>query len=230
MKTLNSVAVLLCALIASCAPSTDPQIPEAEVIEDDFIRADLSLIPAADGWTGNIETAKLVDKDGEAAIEFDQMGVNMVWLDGFEFTEGTIEFDAKGKSAPAQNGFVGVAFWVNDLNVYDSIYFRAFNFRAEDPLNRSHSVQYISMPQWPWERLREEFTGDYEKAIDPAPDGDEWFHARIVIEDGQIRVYVNGADEPSLEVTRLNERRQGSVGLWCSGYGQIANLEISPAE
>lgn len=194
------------------------------------MKADLSAIPEGNGWDGTLDTARLVEKDGEAAIEFDQVGVNLVWLDGFEFTEGTIEFDAKGKSAPAQNGFVGVVFWVNDVNVYDSVYFRAFNFRGEDPVSSSHAVQYISAPQWPWERLREEFPGEYEKAIEPAPDGDEWFHARIVIEDGQIRVYVNGAKEPSLEVARLNERRQGSVGLWCYGYGLIANLEITAAE
>jgi len=91
-------------------------------------------------------------------------------------------------------------------------------------------VQYISAPQWPWERLREEFPGEYEKPIEPAPNGDEWFHVRIVIKDELIKVYVNEAEVPSLEVTRLNNQRGGSVGLWCYGYGVIANLEIGPAE
>ena len=33
---------------------------------------------------------------------------------------------------------------------------------------------------------------------------------------------------PSLSVTAFSERPGGSVGLWCGGYGVIANLKIMP--
>ena len=44
----------------------------------------------------------------------------------------------------------------------------------------------------------------------------------------QVKVFVNGATEPSLVVNELSDRPGGSVGLWCNGYGVIANLKILP--
>jgi hypothetical protein len=193
-----------------------------------LLTPDLKAVPEGKGWKGTIADAKLVEKDGAAAIEFDNRGPYVVWLDGFEFSAGTIEFDAKGKSAPPQNGFVGVAFRVVGVTTYDAVYFRPFNFRASDREKRSHAVQYTSEPRWPWHKLREEKPGQFEKPIEPAPDGDAWFHARIVVEKRKVKVFVNGATEPSLVVDELSDRPGGSVGLWCNGYGVIANLKIMP--
>ena len=72
-------------------------------------------------------------------------------------------------------------------------------------------------------------TGQYEKPVTPAPDGDAWFHARIVVAKPKISVFVNGATEPSLVVNEVTDRTGGSIGLWCNGYGLIANLKIAPA-
>ena len=189
---------------------------------------DLKAVPEGKGWKGSIGATKLIEKDGAAAIEFNSPGQNVVWLDGFEFSSGTIEFDAKGKSAPPQSSFVGMAFRTVDAKTHDAVYFRPFNFRAVDPERKSHAVQYVSEPQWPWQKLRQEKPGQFEKPIDPAPDGDAWFHAKVVVEKRQIKVFVNGAPEPSLVVNELSERAGGSVGLWCNGYGVIANLKIMP--
>lgn len=189
---------------------------------------DLKAVSDGKGWKGAIAAAKLVEKDGAAAIEFDKPGQNVVWLDGFEFSAGSIEFDAKGKSAPPQSSFVGVALRVVDAKTWDAVYFRPFNFRAADPNKKSHSVQYVSEPQWTWQKLRKEQPGQFEKPIDPAPDGDAWFHAKVVVEKRQVKVFVNGTAEPSLVVKELSDRPGGSVGLWCNGYGVIANLKILP--
>ena len=189
---------------------------------------DLKAVPVSKGWKGAVSAAKLVEKDGAAAIEFDKPGQNVVWLDGFEFSTGTLEFDAKGKSAPPQSSFVGVAFRTVDDKTYDVVYFRPFNFRAADAERKSHAVQYVSEPQWPWQRLRQEKPGQFEKPVEPAPEGDAWFHAKVVIEKRQVKVFVNGAAEPSLTVNELSDRTGGSVGLWCNGYGVIANLKITP--
>ena len=190
---------------------------------------DLKAIGLGKGWKGATALTKLVEKDGAPAVEFNQSGANVVWLDGFEFTDGVIEFDAKGKSAPPQSSFVGIAFRVRDAKTYDAIYFRPFNFRADDAEKKSHAVQYVSEPEWPWQRLRKEKTGQYEKPVTPAPDGDAWFHARIVVAKPKISVFVNGATEPSLVVNEVTDRTGGSIGLWCNGYGLIANLKIAPA-
>ena len=136
---------------------------------------------------------------------------------------------AKGKSEPPQGSFIGVMFRAVDEATYDAVYFRPFNFRATDKTSKSHAVQYVSSPEWSWERLRTEKTGQYEKPIEPAPDGDMWFHAKIVLEGRQVSVFVNDAEKPALQVTELSDRRGGSVGIWCFGYGVIANLQITPA-
>ena len=192
------------------------------------VTPDLKTVPDGKGWKGSIGATKLIEKDGAAAIEFNKPGQNVVWLDGFEFSAGTIEFDAKGKSGPPQSSFVGVAFHTVDAKTHDAVYFRPFNFRAADPERKSHAVQYVSEPQWPWQRLRQEKPGQFEKPIEPAPDGDAWFHAKVVLEKRQVKIFVNGASEPSLVVDELSARTGGSVGLWCNGYGVLANLKITP--
>jgi hypothetical protein len=186
---------------------------------------DLKNLPSGQGWKGSLDATKLVDKDGQPAIEFTKSGV--VWLEGFEFTNGEIEFDARGKSAPPQSNFMGVAFRVRDAQTYETVYFRPFNFRAEEPERKAHAVQYTCHPDWPWKRLRTEKTGQYEKPINPPPDGDAWFHARVVVAKPKISVYVNGAKEPSLVVTELEARSGGSVGFMSDVTGVLANLRIT---
>jgi len=41
-------------------------------------------------------------------------------------------------------------------------------------------------------------------------------------------VFVNGSTEASLVVDELSDRAAGSVGLWCNGFGVVANLRITP--
>jgi hypothetical protein len=198
-----------------------------------LVTPDLKAVPDGKGWKGAIAEAKLIEKNGAPAIEFNtpgSRGGSVVWLDGFEFGTGTIEFDAKGRSAPPQYSFIGVAFRLLGAETHDSVYFRPFNFREFDPRKRSHAVQYVSEPQWSWYKLREEKPGQFEKPIEHAPDGDAWFHAKIVVANRQVKVFVDGAAEPSLVVNELSDRTGGSVGLWCNGYGAIANLKIIPAK
>ena len=152
----------------------------------------------------------------------------LVVISGLSFTNGAIEFDAKGSSGPPQSNFIGIAFRAEEATNYDTVYFRPFNFRAAGAEQRKRAVQYMSLPDWPWPRLRTERTGQYEKPIEPAPDGDAWFHARIVIQKPTVFVFVNGAKEPSLVVDELTARTGGGVGLWCNGFGLIANLKITP--
>jgi hypothetical protein len=154
----------------------------------------------------------------------------VIVLTGIEFTDGVIEFDALGQSEPPQSNFLGVAFRFIDEQTHDAVYFRPFNFRAADAERKIHAVQYISHPNYHWFDLRKDHPGCYEQPIVPAPDGDSWFHARIVIERPTVRVYVNAATEPSLVVQELSERTGGGIGLWV-GPGQgghFANLTVKP--
>ncbi|MES2695985.1 MAG: hypothetical protein V4773_21105 [Verrucomicrobiota bacterium] len=156
-----------------------------------------------------------------------------IWLDGVNFREGTIECDILGKSAPRGSNFLGIAFHGKDNTTFECVYFRPFNFRAENPENARHAVQYISHPQWTWQKLRAEKTGQYEKPIAPLLDGDAWFRAKIVVTATQVSVYVNDAAKPSLEVTRLTDRTDGNIAIWggdAGDGGYFANLKIAPKE
>jgi hypothetical protein len=155
--------------------------------------------------------------------------MGLVWLDGYDFGNGVIDVDLLGRSQPVQGSFLGVAFRVVDAQTHDAVYFRPFNFRATDPARHSHAVQYVSHPRWTWQTLRTEHPGVYEQAIVPEPDGDRWFHARIVVERPNVSVFVNGATTPSLTVKELSDRSDGSVGLWVGegSGGHFANLRIT---
>jgi hypothetical protein len=156
-------------------------------------------------------------------------GNGFAWLTGETFTNGTIEFDLKGKDM-LQQSFIGIAFHAIDEKQFDVVYFRPFNFRAEDPVRKIHAVQYASGPDYGWERLRKEHNGQYEKEITPAPDPNEWFHAKIVVDAPHISVYVNGNSKPSLVVDQLQTRGTGKIGLWQDGPmpADFANLTITP--
>jgi len=158
-------------------------------------------------------------------------GDGVAYLEGIEFVNGTIELDVKGKDVPQQS-FVGVAFHGVDGTTYDAIYFRPFNFKAEDPARRIRAVQYISHPTYTWQKLRAEQPGKYEQAVNPVPDPNAWFHVRVVVASPKVSVFVGDAKEPSLVVDQLSDRKKGLVGLWVGNNsgGDFANLKVVPAQ
>jgi len=155
-------------------------------------------------------------------------GDGMAWLKGIEFSNGIIEVDIRGKDI-MQQSFVGIAFHGVNNETLDAIYFRPFNFQSTDPVRKIHAVQYISHPDFTWQVLREKHNGKYEKAVTPSPAGNDWFHAKIIIEYPKVTVYVNGNPEPSLVIDKLNDRKTGKIGLWVGNTsdGDFANLQIT---
>lgn len=194
------------------------------------ITPDLNELTKPKVWQGDISNIQKIEKNGSPAIEFTGKGETIVWLNNLQLESGTIEFDVKGKKSPRQGSFIGVAFRVQDKKTYDVVYFRPFNFNSTHPENKAHAVQYMSEPQSPWYKLRDEKPAQYEKPISSAPDGDAWFHVKITLENHQVKVFVNNEIEPSLAVDELSDRSAGSVGLWSIGYGAIANLKITPVK
>ncbi|HEX4852203.1 MAG TPA: hypothetical protein VFV08_15410 [Puia sp.] len=151
----------------------------------------------------------------------------IVWLKDIHFSKGTIEVDLRGKDV-SQRSFLGIAFHGVDTSTFDLVYFRPFNFQSTDPEHKAHMVQYVSPPRFTWQYLRSEFNGVYEKGINPPPSPTEWLHARIVVSDTDIKVYVNNAKSPSLTVQKLNDRQDGKIGLWVFDLpGDFANLTVS---
>ena len=191
---------------------------------------DLTAVGRDPRWTIVGRTTSIVDIKGRHALKLDEgAGIGVVWLSGYDFADGAIDLDVLGRSQPIQGSFVGVAFHVVDASTHDAVYFRPFNFRSSDPSRHSHGVEYVSHPDWPWQRLRSEHPGKYEKAVLPDPDGDEWFHVRVVVERPTIRVFVNNQSEPCLVVDALSRRNSGSIGLWVGegSGGYFANLRVT---
>ena len=139
----------------------------------------------------------------------------IVWLKDVDFKAGTIEIDLRGKDVFLQS-FLGIAFHGIDTTTYDVVYFRPFNFRHADTLRRKWSVQYMSLPDYDYTRLRKEHPLVYENSVTPVPNAADWFHATIKIDKEWVTVYVDHSSVASLRVKLLNNRSDGKIGLWSS--------------
>ncbi|MEO5739024.1 MAG: hypothetical protein ABIS29_00320 [Vicinamibacterales bacterium] len=194
------------------------------------IERDLAALVDAKGLTVfNRSASSFVDGARKGARLTENAGDGVAYLHGIEFANGTIEIDLKGKDVQQQS-FVGVAFHGVDAATYDAVYFRPFNFRTEDAARRVRAVQYVAHPAHPWQKLREEQPGKFEQPVNPVPDPNGWFHARVVVASPKVSVFVNDAAQPSLVVDQLSARKKGLVGLWVgnSSGGDFANLKIIP--
>jgi hypothetical protein len=158
----------------------------------------------------------------------------LAFIPGSSFQDGTIEVYLSGDTAPDARpefrGFVGIAFRVTaDRSHFECFYLRPKNGRSEDQLQRNHSVQYISMPGFPWNKLRSESPGKYESYADLVPG--QWTQVKIQVAGSRARLYVNGAEQPALVVNDLKQpSTNGSIALWV-GPGTIAHfseLKVTP--
>ena len=104
-------------------------------------------------------------RDGVHVSEREGPGV--VWIEGTDFAEGTIQLDVRGRDVP-QRSFVGVAFHGRGDNAYEAVYLRPFNFRNPDAARRQNAVQYMMLPDYDWPRLRKEFPSEFENPVDPS--------------------------------------------------------------
>jgi len=209
-KRIFKTVVLL--LLISCGIITSSKIARAQNFKENFNV--VNRIVSVDKKSGTINLNKAD-------------GAGIAWINGQVFSKGVIEFDVKGKDE-FQSSFVGIAFHgVND-SIYESIYFRPFNFRTTDLGRKSHAVQYIANPAYDWPKLRAEFPNKYEQSISPAPDPDQWFHVKITVAGELISVYVNNSKQPALKVKPLTRTSGKMVGYWVGNGsgGDWRNLKI----
>ena len=156
-----------------------------------------------------------------------------VIVSGSQFEDGLIEIDVAGDRIPgaseAARGFVGVAFRVApDGPPFEAFYLRPYNGRSSDQLQRNHSAQYISSPEYPWNRLRQDFPAKYETYVDLVPG--EWTKMKIEVKGNRARLYVNGAPQPTLIVNPLlHGNTKGAIALFISvgSVAHFSNLRIS---
>lgn len=181
---------------------------------------------------GNVagrEAVKVVKSP--AVTKFDEPTFSRI--KGLEFTNGTIEVKVLSRLLPGApemaRGFIGVAFRINaDNSKFESIYVRPTNARAEQQLRRNRSTQYFSYPDFKFDRLRKEASGEYESYADMALN--EWITLRIEVRGRQAKLFVNGSPQPVLVVNDLKhgEKAAGAIGLWVDAgtEGYFADLKV----
>jgi len=222
---MSTVRTMVVAMVVAgwCSAGSLAQVPKP--VEPDLARL-------ADGRGAQLfnRALTIAREGGRIVAQLDaRAGDGGAVIEGVLAGDAVIEVDLKGKDV-AQQSFLGVAFHLVDWTTFDAVYFRPFNFRAPDAERRSHSVQYVSHPVNTWQKLRAERPGRFEKAIEPPPDPNGWFHARIVVANSKVEVYVDHATKPSLVVDDLGAARSGGVALFVGNGsdGAFANLKITP--
>ncbi|HEV8133603.1 MAG TPA: hypothetical protein VGP85_02955, partial [Pyrinomonadaceae bacterium] len=137
----------------------------------------LSLTSTQDLKLVNV-TTESVTYNGRAAVRVTDAAPTglgdegrLAVLSNTDFQDGTIEVDLTGAPLPnaseGARGFVGLAFRVApDQSHFECIYLRPTNGRADDQVRRNHSVQYISIPGFPWPFMRKNFPEKYETYVD----------------------------------------------------------------
>ena len=104
---------------------------------------------------------KYIEVNGKKGIRIEEGEGNIMTLNNILFSNGTVEFDCKGRNLVGRS-FLGLAFHIQNDSTYDAIYFRPFNFSNPDTIRRWRAVQYISLHKFEWDKLREQFPGKYE--------------------------------------------------------------------
>lgn len=168
-------------------------------------------------------TAERVDYRGRAALRVRKRAgaagaCCLVSLPGAPFRNGTIEVWVAGRpvegASESARGFIGLAFRVQADGRYEAFYIRPTNGRADDQLRRNHATQYISEPDFPWQRLRRESPGVYESYADM--EAGAWTRLRIEVQGARAQLYVGEAAQPVLIVNdlKLGADASGAIALW----------------
>jgi len=190
-----------------------------------------SLTSTVPSKTANRQVQPLVDGTRRGIRLDARPGDGVAWWPEAVFGDCTIDVDLRGKDVQQQS-FLGVALHGFDERTFDDVYFRPFNFRADDAVRRGHSVQFESHPDFAWDKLRAEHPDQYERGLPAPSDPNGWFHARIVLAYPSVRVFVDQIAAPVMDIKQIGERKSGWIGVWVGNGsdGQFANLSVTPAQ
>jgi len=220
-------------LLAAPPPNKPKPTPPATFRLDSLAGLDIINVKAAPATYRGKRSVRLLQSTTDP-VSSDPQKESIAILKDSDFKDGTIEAEIAGaprQGAPADaRGFVGIAFRSQDhAGRFECFYVRFTNGRADDQLRRNHSVQYISHPEFPWERFRKENPGVYESYTDL--EAGAWTKIKIVVSGNKARLYINGADQPCLIVNDLKlGEAHGPIALWVGDDTEayFSNLTIKP--
>ncbi len=194
----------------------------------------LALDTAKDLAPHGVQTSAATHAGKPAVRIVETPGVNQegyALVQGPLLENGSIEVDVAGRPAGGASdtarGFVGIAFRVRaDHSAFECFYLRPTNGRADDQLRRNHSTQYISFPDFPWQRLREQTPGVYESYVDLVTG--EWTHVRVEFNARRGALFVNRSAQPVLIVNDLKlAPAADGVGLWIGSETEAFFRDLS---
>ena len=220
--TMCTAAVVVCGLVLKMTVSAE--VASSAGLQD----VDLSeRLHAGSLRAVNRDVTALSGGPGVHVSE--NPGPGVVWIEGSDFAQGTIQIDIRGRDVPGRS-FVGIAFHGSDDDTYDAVYLRPFNFRADDPVRRGHAVQYIAVPEYEWPRLRQEFPEEFENGVNASTSPTGWVTLRLVVTGRTIQIYVGSVASPTLEVRKLGTSDRGLIGLWTGNNsdGDFADVRVTP--
>ena len=219
-RAISAAVLVVCT--AGAAPA-----PQAGGVR----RLDLGEQLAAGKLRAVNRTVEKLQGTADAVHVTEKADSGVVWIEGSDFTRGTIDVDVRGRDV-FQQSFVGIAFHRKDDNAYEAVYLRPFNFRATDPARHRHAVQYIALPDYDWPRLREQFADQFEAAVDPSVAPTDWVPLRVVVNGPTVQVFVGAVKSPTLDVRKLGALDGGLIGLWTGNNsgGDFKNLRVTPLE
>lgn len=213
------LAVFLLMISSAFETSGDPRHLEAKPVSIE--KLDVHNVKASRVNYRDRDAMRVDDAASPSVGDADRLAI----VPGASLEDGTIEIAMAGDTLPGADasarGFVGLAFRISpDRAHFECIYLRPTNGRADDQLRRNHSTQYISFPDFPWQKLRSETPGKYESYVDLV--AGEWTQVKIELAGTHARLYVNNSSQPVLIVNDLKlPPTKGEIALWV-GPGTLA--------
>lgn len=156
----------------------------------------------------------------------------LVGLDDFE--NGTIEVKmySQIQNPPPYSGvagFIGVYFRIKeDDSAFEGIYLRPKVGRIDNQLYRNHAVQYISYPEYKFDRLRTIAPFKYESSAPVALN--EWITMRIEVNGETAEMFINDAKYSTFIIDKmLGKNKFGGVGLYVDvgTIGYFRDLKVT---
>lgn len=199
---------------------------QSQSIKSIFSLEDTSNLKA---FNVTVQSDKLQGKKSVKVIDaasIEDTELRFVKLSNTSFRDGVIEVELAGEpmknASEGARGFVGIAFRIDNSNSkFECFYLRPTNGRAADQVRRNHSAQYISYPEYPWYKLREQFPGKYESYVDL--EVGKWTKVKIEVHGSTAKLFVHDATQPTLFISDLKHGDDGSIGLWI-GPGTVAHF------
>jgi hypothetical protein len=172
MKLIKLISACFCLIVFLANQSDGMQSPDSDLTyEVDSVASQ----KYEGGWkVHNRSLSATVYKNKPAFVLSAGSGAGIAYQENLVFQDGEIELDIA-----AIPSFTGLVFRLQSPDTYEAVYFRPQNSQSSDPVIRSRSVQYISHPAHPWQKLRKEHPGKYESFVELAEN--EWFHVKVKV-------------------------------------------------